>query len=118
MSGTTWYDVGCHRSCQVEHSNILGLCALADTRPADMPTLSILRIVNAPNGEQVIATEQLTFMALTDVVKEAMKEVTITIGPNSLRLLQEGSTLPLTEGEYQNMAIAVAAALTRDGIDS
>lgn len=111
-----WHDIGCHKSCQVEHSGILGLCALADTRPADMPTLTVLRIVTAPDGEQLIATEQLTFMALTDVIREALKEVKITIGPNSLRVLKANNELPLTEGEYQNMAISVAAVLTEGGL--
>lgn len=113
-----WQDMGCHKSCRLQHSDILGLCALADTRPIEPPGLTILRMVTAPNGEQVIATEQLTFMALTDVAREAMKEVLITIGPNSLHLMNENKQLRLTDGEYQSMALAVADALTRNGLDS
>ena len=114
---TDWYEVGCHKSCRFEHNYVLGLCARIDTRPADMPSLpslTVLRRTTATNGEQTIVTEQLTFMALVDLLKEALHEVDITLGPNSLRMITEGTRMKLTDGEYQNLAIAAAAALTKE----
>lgn len=111
---TDWYEVGCHRSCRFEHNHILGLCARVDTRPADMPSLTVLRPATATDGEMILATEQLTFMALVDLLKQALQEVDITLGPNSLRLITEGTRMKLTDGEYQNLAIAAAAALTQE----
>jgi len=113
-SFTDWYEVGCHKSCRFEHNNVLGLCARANTRPADMPSLTVLRTATAPNGERIIATEQFTFMALVDILKQALHEVDITLGPNSLKLITEGTRMKLTDGEYQNLAIAAAAALTSE----
>ena len=111
---TDWHEAGCHRSCRFEHNHVLGLCSRVNTRPAEMPSLTVLRTASAPNGDRIIATEQLTFMALVDVMKQALQEVDITLGPNSLRLITEGTRMKLTDGEYQNLAIAAAAALTQE----
>lgn len=108
---TDWHEAGCHRSCRWEHTNVHGSCARADN-DVPLPHLSVLRVRPAEDGELAIVTEQFDFRALADLVKVAIQEVDITLGPNSLRLLTDGHRLKLTDGEYEHMALAVATALT------
>ncbi|MGW6872868.1 hypothetical protein ACWGHA_11095 [Streptomyces xanthophaeus] len=110
---TDWHQVGCHRSCRFEHTNVHGSCTQADnTTP--LPALSVLRVRTDEEGERVIVTERFDFRALTDLIKAAIQEIDITLGPNSLRLIRDGHRMKLTDGEYEHMALAVATALTVD----
>lgn len=103
---TDWFEAGCHRSCRFSHTHRSGTCHYAP--PADPePRVTFLRA-----KDQEIVCESKTMGELTDVVIEALKSVQIMLGPNSLRLLTDGHRLRLTDGEYEAMALSVAAVLT------
>jgi hypothetical protein len=112
---TDWHAAGCHRSCAHEHTHQRGACAHADHAPAPLPHLSVLRTRTADDGHPEIATQQISFTDLTDLIAAALHDVDIVLGPNSLKLLRDGHRMRLTEGEYWHMALAAATALTTDG---
>lgn len=112
---TDWHAAGCHRSCAHEHTLQRGACARADTAPAPAPHLSVLRTGIAADGYPAITTEQITFTGLAELIATAIREVDITLGPNSLKLIRDGNRMRLTEGEYWHMALAAATALTTTG---
>lgn len=107
---TDWYEAGCHRSCRFEHTNTSGGCAHA---PAAEPEqrLSVLRVRTLEDGYDGIVTQVYTLAQLTDAISAAIRTVGITIGPNSLKLLEDGVRMRLTDGEYDAMAMTAATVL-------
>ncbi|WP_405531558.1 hypothetical protein OG592_27185 [Streptomyces avidinii] len=107
---TDWHKAGCHRSCRFEHTNTPGGCAHA---PASEPIqrLSVLRVRTLEDGHDAIVTQVYTLPELTDAISAALRTVGITLGPNSLRPIQDGHRMRLTDGEYDAMAMSAAAAL-------
>lgn len=107
---TDWHEAGCHRSCRFEHTNTPGGCAHA---PAVEPEqrLSVLRHYTADDGHPAIGTQTYSFGELTDAISAAIRTVGITLGPNSLKLLEDGIRMRLTDGEYDAMAMTAATVL-------
>jgi len=58
-----------------------------------------------------VTTAPLAAEQLRDRIAAAIASVTITIGPNSLALLEHGHTLGLTGGEIDAMALTVLAVV-------
>lgn len=46
-----------------------------------------------------------------DRIETVLRQVPVRLGPNALRILEEGGTVGLSAGEYRDMALAVAAEL-------
>lgn len=107
---TDWHEAGCHRSCRFEHTLTLGGCAHAAGSPA-LERLSVLRVRTADDGHPAIVTDEYTLPELTDAISAALRTIVITLGPNTLRLIEAGVQMRLTDGEYDAMAMAAAAAL-------
>lgn len=110
---TDWHEAGCHRSCRFEHTMTSGGCAHAPASE-QIQRLPVLRVRTLEDGHDTIVTQVYTLAELTDAISEAIRSVGITLGPNSLRLIQDGHRMKLTDGEYDAMAMAAAATLIED----
>lgn len=107
---TDWYERGCHRSCRFEHTHTPGGCDLASAA-GTVRDLSVWRPGVGVDDEPVISTQTYSFRDLTDLIGAALREVDITLGPNSLKLLEDGVRMKLTDGEYDAMAMTAATVL-------
>jgi len=104
---------GCARSCRKTrtHTLLWGDCAHAPESARPEPRVSFFRHGTDADGMPAILTESLTVSDLAERVEKALRGVGITLGPNSLRLLEDGHRMHLTGGEYSAMALAVAMDL-------
>ena len=69
----------------------------------------------ASDGQQSIGTTSYTVTEMADRVERALRTIPVRLGPNALAILREGSTVPLSGGEYAAMALAVATMLAGEG---
>lgn len=104
---------GCARSCRKTrtHTLLWGDCAHAPESARPEPRVSFFRHGTGSDGLPAILTESLTVSDLAERVEKALRSVGITLGPNSVRLLEDGHRMHLTGGEYSAMALAVAMDL-------
>lgn len=114
MSTTNWHDAGCRRSCTEQHTYVWGECALAPESARPEPSVTLMRVRPDVDGEMSIVGQSFTVPELADRIEKALRTVRITLGPNSLKLIQDGHRMPLTDGEYRDLALTAAAAVVED----
>jgi len=102
---------GCSRDCRKAgaHTRVWGRCEHA-TPPE--PTVSMARVIEAEdNFPCMVGFDTYTLEGLADLIEPALKDVKITLGPNSLMALEHGNTLGLTGGELRALALEAAYAI-------
>lgn len=104
---------GCGLSCRPRkgpwrHTRVWGECEHAV--PPE-PTVQLLGVFTAEDGEKSIGTTSFTVTEMADKVEAALRTVEVRLGPNALAILERGGTVGLSGGEYGAMALAVAQML-------
>ena len=97
---------GCRRSCRNSgtHSFVHGDCERA------IPPESAITLLRH-DGDGHIVTLTYTVRELADLIAPALRNVRITLGPNSLAALANGNTLTLSGGEIDSLALEAAHTL-------
>lgn len=107
-----WYTAGCARACTINHTRQRGECFYAPTTDPE-PQLTVLRVQSVADGVTSLVGVTYTLTELVTQLEFAMREVGITLGPNSLALLKAGNRMHLTGGEYQALALTAARSLIK-----
>lgn len=66
------------------------------------------------DGEKSIVLDSIPVSELADRIEQALRTVSINLGPNALGMLERGESVRLSGGEYAAMALAVAMDLAGD----
>lgn len=98
-----------------KHTLQWGLCAHAPESTRPQPTISLLGVFTAEDGNKSIGTTSFTVMEMADKVEAALRTVEVRLGPNAVAILERGGTVGLSGGEYGAMALAVAQMLAAAG---
>ena len=108
---------GCARSCRKTrtHTLLWGDCAHTPESARPEPRVTIGGTITAADGYPSVVLHSIPVSELAERIEKTLRSVHITLGPNSLRLLEEGHRMHLTGGEYSAMALAVAMDLAEDG---
>jgi hypothetical protein len=103
------YD-GCRRPCAQsgQHTFIPGECEYA---PEPEPTVSISRVYTDTDGQQSIGFDTYTLQGLAELIEDALPGITISLGPNALKLIESGHPVRLSGGECAAMALGAARAV-------
>lgn len=104
---------GCNRECRKagEHTLRWGGCELA-TEPE--PGVTIMRMRSMVDGAPGLVGQRVTISELALVIEDAIRTVSVNLGPNALALLQRGETVGLSGSEYAAMAEAAATAIAEE----
>lgn len=98
-----------------QHTYAWGLCAHAPESARPEPRISLLGTYLDVDGEMSIGTTSFTLTEMAAKIEASLREVKVSLGPNALGILERGGTVTLSGGEYQAMALTVAAMLAEVG---
>lgn len=107
---------GCSYPCRKTgvHTLQWSGCSQAPESARPEPRLTVMRARVAADGYPSLVGESISLSELMERIEKAMRTVPITLGPNSLKLLENGHQMHLTGGEYSAMALAVAMDLIEE----
>jgi hypothetical protein len=107
---------GCSRDCRksATHTLVWGDCAHAPETARPEPHVTIGGVRTMADGESNIVLEAVPVSVLAERIEQALRSVSITLGPNALGMLERGEPVRLSGGEYAAMALAAALELAGD----